>query len=70
VAWVIHLGESGGNYFYVMEFVEGETLGKFIRGSGRLDPALALQIVEQIAGLQKRKTITNNLELVPTNRSD
>jgi serine/threonine protein kinase/tetratricopeptide (TPR) repeat protein len=49
VAWVTHLGESGGNYFYVMEFVEGETLGKFVRGSGRLDPALALQIVEQIA---------------------
>ena len=26
VATVHHLGESGGNYFYVMEFVDGETL--------------------------------------------
>ena len=49
VAWVIHLGESGGNYFYVMEFVEGESLEKLVQHSGRLDPALALQIVEQVA---------------------
>ena len=26
VASVFHLGKSGGNYFYAMEFVEGETL--------------------------------------------
>jgi Protein kinase domain len=26
VATVHHLGESGGNYFYAMEFVDGETL--------------------------------------------
>jgi Protein kinase domain len=31
VASVFHLGESGGNYFYVMEFVDGETLEKLIR---------------------------------------
>jgi hypothetical protein len=40
VAWVIHLGESGGNYFYVMEFVPGETLEKLIQRSGKLDPPL------------------------------
>jgi serine/threonine protein kinase/tetratricopeptide (TPR) repeat protein len=49
VAWVTHLGESGGNYFYIMEFVEGETVEKLVQRSGRLDPALALQIVEQVA---------------------
>ena len=37
VASVFHLGESGGNYFYVMEFVEGETLEKFIRRSDTLE---------------------------------
>jgi hypothetical protein len=37
VASVFHLGESGGNYFYVMEFVDGETLEKLIRHSGRLE---------------------------------
>ena len=36
VASVFHLGETGGNYFYAMEFVEGETLEKLIqRGAGR-----------------------------------
>jgi Protein kinase domain len=49
VAWVTHLGESGGNYFYLMEFVEGETVEKLVQRSGRLEPAVALQIVEQVA---------------------
>jgi len=37
VAWVLHLGRTGQNYFYAMEFVEGETLGKLIKRSGRGD---------------------------------
>jgi len=32
VASVLHLGESAGNYFYAMEFVEGETLENLIPG--------------------------------------
>jgi serine/threonine protein kinase/Flp pilus assembly protein TadD len=52
VASVFHLGESGGNYFYVMEFVDGETLEKLIRRSGRLETDLALEVVAQVtAGL-------------------
>ena len=31
VASVFHLGRTGQNYFYAMEFVEGETLGNLIR---------------------------------------
>jgi serine/threonine protein kinase/tetratricopeptide (TPR) repeat protein len=49
VASVFHLGESGGNYYYAMEFVEGETLAALIRRSGRLETNLALEIVQQIA---------------------
>jgi eukaryotic-like serine/threonine-protein kinase len=30
VATVHHLGESGGNYFYAMEFVDGKTLETLI----------------------------------------
>jgi serine/threonine protein kinase len=49
VASVFHLGETGGNYFYAMEFVEGETLERFIKRTGRLDVKLALEITSQVA---------------------
>ncbi len=52
VASVFHLGKSGDNYFYAMEFVEGETLDNLIKRSGRLKVKLALEIVTQAtAGL-------------------
>ena len=50
VASVFHLGKSGGNYFYAMEFVEGETLESLVRRTGRLDVKLALEIAAQVAG--------------------
>jgi Protein kinase domain len=37
VASVFHLGRTGENYFYAMEFVEGETLENLIKRSGRLE---------------------------------
>ena len=49
VASVFHLGESSGNYFYVMEFVDGETLESLIRRRGQLEIELALEIVVQMA---------------------
>jgi serine/threonine protein kinase len=49
VAWVLHLGRTGQNYFYAMEFVEGETLDHLIKRSGRLDVKLALEIATQVA---------------------
>jgi serine/threonine protein kinase/Tfp pilus assembly protein PilF len=49
VASVLHLGESGGNYFYAMEFVEGETLERLIRDQGRLETDMALEVVAQVA---------------------
>ena len=49
VASVFHLGRSGGDYFYAMEFVEGETLEKLIKRSGRLEVKQALEIVSQVA---------------------
>ena len=42
VASVLHLGRTGSNYFYAMEFVEGETLENLIKRSGRLEVRLAL----------------------------
>ena len=49
VASVFHLGRTGENYFYAMEFVEGETLESLIQRSGRLEVKLALEIAAQIA---------------------
>jgi serine/threonine protein kinase/Tfp pilus assembly protein PilF len=49
VGSVFHLGSSGGEYFYVMEFVEGETLESLIKRSGRLEVKLALEIAAQVA---------------------
>jgi hypothetical protein len=49
VASVFHLGRTGGNYFYAMEFVEGETLENLIRRSGRLEVKMALEIATQVA---------------------
>jgi serine/threonine protein kinase len=49
VASVFHLGRIGANYFYAMEFVEGETLENLIRRSGQLEVKLALEIVTQVA---------------------
>jgi serine/threonine protein kinase/Tfp pilus assembly protein PilF len=49
VASVFHLGRTGGNYFYAMEFVEGETLEHLIKRSGQLKVKRALGIVTEVA---------------------
>ena len=49
VASVFHLGRTGSSYFYAMEFVEGETLEKLIKRSGRLEVKLAMEIATQVA---------------------
>jgi serine/threonine protein kinase len=40
---------TGQNYFYAMEFVEGETLEHLIKRSRQLDIGLALEITSQVA---------------------
>ena len=49
VASVFHLGMKDGDYFYAMEFVEGETLDQRIKWEGPLPVALAIDIVDQVA---------------------
>ena len=52
VASVFHIGQSGGNYYYAMELVEGESLAALIRRSGHVETDLALEIVGHVtAGL-------------------
>src|ERR1700722_9267365 len=50
VASVFHLGTVEGDYFYAMEFVEGESLDHVLRSRGPLEVGLALAIVDQVAG--------------------
>jgi serine/threonine protein kinase len=61
VASVFHLGRTGGNYFYAMEFVEGETLENLIKRFGRLEVKMALEIATQVAGglaaIHKQKSV-------------
>jgi len=66
VASVFHLGRTGKNYFYAMEFVEGETLKSLIRRSGRLEVKLALEIATQIAAglaaVHKQKLVHRDIK--------
>jgi serine/threonine protein kinase len=69
VASVFHLGRTGQNYFYAMEFVEGETLEKLIKRSGRLEAKLALEIATQVASglaaVHEQNLV--HLDIKPTN---
>src|SRR5271165_3243080 len=66
VASVFHLGRTGGNYFYAMEFVEGETLASLIRRSGRIEVKLALEIATQaaagLAAVRKRQLVHRDIK--------
>src|SRR5215510_13192997 len=66
VASVLHLGRTGQNYFYAMEFVKGETLEHLVRRSGRLEAKLVLEIATQVAAglaaVHKRKLVHRDIK--------
>src|SRR6266436_752563 len=66
VASVFHLGRRGENYFYAMEFVDGETLEKLIKRSGRLEVKLGLEIATQVvaglAAVHKQKLVHRDIK--------
>src|SRR5205823_2145992 len=43
------VGESGGFVFFVMSYVEGETLGERLRTRGPLQPADAARVMREVA---------------------
>jgi serine/threonine protein kinase len=66
VASVFHIGESGGNYYYAMELVEGESLAALIRRASRLGTVLALDVVEQaaagLAAIEKQDLVHRDIK--------
>jgi serine/threonine protein kinase len=66
VASVFHLGKKGENYFYAMEFVNGETLERLIKRSGPIELKLALEIATQVAAglvaVQKQKLVHRDIK--------
>src|SRR5258708_684412 len=66
VASVFHLGKSGENFFYAMEFVEGESLEKVLRKSQRQDIETGLEIVSETAGgvgaIQKKHLVHRDIK--------
>ena len=79
VASVFHLGEEGGNGFYAMEYINGETLESLVKRRGPLPPATALKFTLQVAralraaaklGLVHRDLKPANLMLVREDEED
>src|SRR5262249_46462755 len=66
VASVFHLGSIGVDYFYAMEFVEGETLEQLIKRSGRLEVRLALELAREVAAglaaVHKQKLVHRDIK--------
>ena len=66
VAAVFHLGRKGRDYFYAMEFVEGETLDNLIKRSGPLEVKFALEITMQVAAglaaVHKKKLVHRDIK--------
>ena len=66
VASVFHLGRKGRDYFYAMEFVEGETLESLIKRSGQIEVKMALEITMQVAAglaaVHKQKLVHRDIK--------
>src|SRR5580700_8258455 len=69
VASVFNLGTDHENYFYVMEFIDGETVEARVRRDGPLQPAVALNIALQVSralAVAARQQLVHR-DLKPTN---
>jgi serine/threonine-protein kinase len=74
IVGAVDAGEAGGRYFFIMEYVPGETVFKLIRKKGKIPEAKALDIARQVArglrhahknGLIHRDIKPKNLMVTP-----
>src|ERR1700738_1967398 len=49
VATVFHLGNSDGEFFYAMEYIDGETVEKYVQREGPMNSEFALRITRQVS---------------------
>ncbi|CAN5302337.1 hypothetical protein BH23VER1_BH23VER1_28000 [soil metagenome] len=69
VASVFHLGfsEDDGSYFYVMEFVDGETVEEVVKRDGRVGLGRALDVAGQVASAlvaaEKKQLLHRDIKL-------
>ena len=69
VASVFNLSTDQDNYFYVMEFIDGETVEACVKRKGRLEPTESLNITLQVAralGAAARQRLVHR-DLKPSN---
>jgi serine/threonine protein kinase/TPR repeat protein len=66
VATVFNLSTDQDNYFYVMEFIDGETVDAYVKRKGRLDPVevlnIALQVARALAAADRQHLVHRDLK--------
>jgi TPR repeat protein/tRNA A-37 threonylcarbamoyl transferase component Bud32 len=66
VASIFHLGTEEGNYFYAMEFIDGETVEEWMKRKGRLEPVeafeIALQVTSALVAAAKQQLVHRDLK--------
>ncbi|MGA8481808.1 MAG: PEGA domain-containing protein [Chthoniobacterales bacterium] len=66
VASVFNLSTVEDNYFYVMEFIDGETVDACVKRKGRLEPEealnIALQVARALAAAAKQRLVHRDLK--------
>jgi serine/threonine protein kinase/class 3 adenylate cyclase len=50
VAAIHHVGQQGEDYFYTLEWVDGEDIERLVQARGPLSPAAGLRVILQVAG--------------------
>jgi TolB-like protein/Tfp pilus assembly protein PilF/predicted Ser/Thr protein kinase len=74
VASVFHLGKEDDDYFYAMEFIDGETLERCVKKKGPVEPPraveIAVQVCKALAAAEKQQLVHRdikpaNIMLVP-----
>jgi serine/threonine protein kinase/TPR repeat protein len=66
VASVFNLSTDQDNFFYVMEFIDGETVDAYVKRKGRLEPIealnIGLQVTRALAAAERQRLVHRDLK--------